>query len=234
MINGTESCKIVIAKIYRDLGLTDMNYFHDCVEWIGEALELIGAATSLNDKTVDIEVTSFKAVIPSDLIEIQRIWNEDNRVLTYNPHLKHEDYSEHGYYVNQDYIVTGFESGAIKVKYLGYPTDEDGYPLVPKNQYFREALFWYCFKHLILKGYKPKTDITYQIAEENWRRQCAAARSKANYPSIDQYERFKNSWVRMIPVDRFESGFDSNPKDAELPVITAANMVSYPEINIPD
>jgi hypothetical protein len=107
---------------------------------------------------------------------------------------------EDTYIVDCDYIKTSFQSGKICLSYMAFPTDEDCYPLVPDDISFKEAMFWYIYKKILLSTPSFKNNqIGYEFAEAQWKYYCTQARNAANYPDIDKYESFMNQWVRLIP-----------------------------------
>mgnify|MGYP003647966032 CR=1 FL=1 len=123
---------------------------------------------------------------------------------------------EDTYIVDCGYVKTSFVSGKICLSYMAFPTDEDCYPLVPDNISFREAMFWYVFKKLLLQSDLMINDrrftsngINYNYADQQWKYYCGQARNEANFPDIDRYESFMNQWVRLIPnVNRHDLAFE--------------------------
>ena len=123
-----------------------------------------------------------------------------------NENMQYED----TYIVDNDYIKTSFESGKICLSYMAFPTDDDCYPLVPDDISFKEAMFWYVYKKILLSNPTFKNNgIDYGTAENQWKYYCTQARNAANYPDIDKYESYMNQWVRMIPnMNRHDLGFE--------------------------
>ena len=123
-----------------------------------------------------------------------------------NENINYED----TYIVDNDYIKTSFQSGKICLSYMAFPTDEDCFPLVPDDISFKEALFWYVYKKILLSNPQFKNNgIDYSFAEQQWKYYCTQARNAANFPDIDRYESFMNQWVRMIPnMNRHDLGFE--------------------------
>ena len=117
---------------------------------------------------------------------------------------------EDTYIVDCDYIKTSFVSGNICLSYMAFPLDEDCYPLIPDDISFREAMFWYIYKKLLLGNPEFKaSQIGYEFAEAQWKYYCTQARNAANYPDIDKYESFMNQWVRLIPnLNRWDLEFE--------------------------
>ena len=104
------------------------------------------------------------------------------------------------YIIDGGFIKTSFISGQICLSYMAFPLDEDNFPMIPDDISFREAMFWYVFKKLLLGGFdKPTNKIDYAFADQKWQYYCTQARNAANYPDIDRYESFMNQWVRLIP-----------------------------------
>jgi len=114
------------------------------------------------------------------------------------------------YIVDDGYIKTSFASGKICLSYQAFPTDADCYPLVPDDISFKEGLFWYIYKQLLLAYPSFKNNgINYTFADEKWKYYCTQARNAANYPDIDRYESFLNQWTRLIPhISRHDEMFE--------------------------
>ena len=109
-------------------------------------------------------------------------------------------YYEETYIIDNDYIKTSFTTGKVCLSYMAFPIDEDCFPMIPDDISFKEALFWYVFKKLLLGGWdKPTNKIDYSFAEQQWQKYCGQARNSANYPDIDRMENFMNQWVRLVP-----------------------------------
>tara|TARA_R110001592_G_scaffold158159_5_gene389237 strand:- start:1023 stop:1907 length:885 start_codon:yes stop_codon:yes gene_type:complete len=123
-----------------------------------------------------------------------------------NENARYED----TYIIDDGYIKTSFESGKICLSYMAFPTDEDCYPLVPDDISFKEAMFWYIYKKILLFNPTFKNNgIKYDFADQQWKYYCTQARNAANFPDIDKYESFMNQWVRLIPnINRHDSGFE--------------------------
>ena len=123
-----------------------------------------------------------------------------------NENARYED----TYIIDDGYIKTSFESGKICLSYMAFPTDEDCYPLVPDDISFKEAMFWYIYKKILLFNPTFKNNgIKYDFADQQWKYYCTQARNAANFPDIDKYESFMYQWVRLIPnINRHDSGFE--------------------------
>jgi len=114
------------------------------------------------------------------------------------------------YYIDNDLIKASFVTGKICLSYTAFPVDDECFPMVPDEISFKEAMFWYVYKKLLLGGTVPQANnkIDYLFADEKWKYYCTQARNAANYPDIDKYESFMDQWVRLIPnINRHSEGF---------------------------
>jgi len=296
------SSKAIIRKVMRDLKPNDDNWIDDAVEWIGEALEHIGASSQLCLKKRVLNIEDHKALLPSDLYYINQVavnnsvkpdiaseldtlvdkvkslkstvkeYNEklESEVVksangTYTSNITTDDLATYdtqyksntielneinsriivlegmffgvgdsgsssqlqplsygastfhdgihcdscvnetsdnkdSYIIDCDYIKTSFPTGKVCLSYMAFPIDEDCFPLVPDDISYKDAMFWYIFRQLLLGGWdKPTNKIDYAFADQRWRYYCTQARNSANFPDIDKAESFMNQWVRLIP-----------------------------------
>jgi hypothetical protein len=102
------------------------------------------------------------------------------------------------YIINNGSIQTSFPKGTIKIHYTAYPTDTDGYPMVPDNIYVKQALEWYVLRQMLMGGYAHPL-FSWEVADQKWGQYCISAQNDLAFPSVDKVESFKNMWVRLIP-----------------------------------
>ena len=329
------SSKEIIRKVFRDLKPANANWLDDAIEWMGEALEHIGASTQLCTKHAVIPITNHKGNLPGDLYYINQVAINTcvsasvdtqintvvNQIETLNSNIL--DYSnqltttsatsasgatpakslattssssglatksskttasssttttidlnayrvasnnqlrdlnvnlemltsmyfnqgsclqplEYGastfhkgshceqcvneittyketYVINCGSIQTSFEKGYVCLSYMAFPTDDECYPMVPDDISFREAMFWYIYKKLLLQGEQfMNPRIQYEFAEDMWQNYCTQARNAANYPDIDRYQSFMDQWVRLVPNINRWGGFFESLNDREM------------------
>ena len=115
------------------------------------------------------------------------------------------------YYIENGRIKTSFVAGKVCLSYMAFPTDDDCFPLVPDDISFKEAMFWYVYKKILLGGEAPAVkEINYIFAEQQWKYYCTQARNAAVFPDIDRMESFMNQWVRLIPnINRASDAFEN-------------------------
>ena len=115
------------------------------------------------------------------------------------------------YSLDWPYIKTSFKQGYICVAYVGQALDDRGFPLIPDEVSYVEAIKRYIIYKLkyseFLQGQTPPQ--VYAKLEEDWHWYCAQARSKATMPdTIDKLQNLKDQHIRLIPkVSRYQGFF---------------------------
>lgn len=122
--------------------------------------------------------------------------------------------TNHYYKIVGNYIQTSFECGFVKIHYLALPTCKDGYPLIPDNENFKQALEWHIIRRLIGSGYEHKV-FSYQFADEQFNIYAARGMGEVSYYSLDGAARLNRSFVRLIPPFHFQEDFFVNSEQAE-------------------
>lgn len=120
-----------------------------------------------------------------------------------------EDYT---YLINDSYIKTNQETGYILLAYQAIPTDNEGYPMVPDDQSFLEALYWYIVMKLYYPQWKLGTvrDAVYYDARRSWNYYCKQAYGNALMPDKGQLESIKNTWLRLVPeINEYTTAFST-------------------------
>lgn len=116
------------------------------------------------------------------------------------------------YVIAHNYIKTNVRTGYIMMAYQAIPTDCDGYPMIPDEISFKEAIYWY----ITMKMMYPKwtegrvRDAVYYDARRSWNYYCKQAYGDALMPNADKLESIKNAWVRLVPeINEHRSGFST-------------------------
>lgn len=122
------------------------------------------------------------------------------------------------YMLKPGYIVTNVENGYIKLSYDAIAVDIDGYPMIPDNQSYFEAIYWYVtmkFKYpLYLNGRMPQ--YIYFDIRNSWNFYRKQAYAEALMPTQDELENIKNTWTKLVPVYDDNSTFLSNISDEQI------------------
>lgn len=122
--------------------------------------------------------------------------------------------------INFNKITTAFRYGVIQIQYLAFAVDDRGYPLVPDDVSYRDALFWKIAYHLSMRNptllQNPRMqDMEY--CRQMWNKYCVQARASANMPDLDMMIRLKNNWLRLHnTTDDDRNGFRNLGKQQRL------------------
>jgi hypothetical protein len=173
----------VIAKIVRDLGIGDREIpYQDFIEWFYEGLQQIGAYSQFQERLmVPIEIVDYRGKLPRDFY-----------TMIANPHIS-------AYKVNHDTITTNIKNGTLKINYLSMPVDDRGYPLIPDNVAFDNALMWKVAFNMSIRGDLPNKNLTLEFCQAQWFKYCRQARAQANAFSPDNLERHRDMRHKIVP-----------------------------------
>jgi len=108
---------------------------------------------------------------------------------------------DYTYIVVGNYIKTNVKDGYLLISYQAIPTDSKGYPLVPDDASYLEALYWYIVMKLTYPEWRAGRvrDAVYYDARRSWNYYSKQAYGNAIMPNRDQMESIKNAWHRLIP-----------------------------------
>lgn len=109
--------------------------------------------------------------------------------------------TDYTYVITPGYIKTNISTGYIQMAYQAIPTDSEGYPLIPDDASFIEAIYWYIVTKLLYPQWKQGSirDAVYYDARRSWNFYCKQAYGNALMPNKDQLESIKNTWLRLVP-----------------------------------
>jgi len=222
------SVQNIIEKAYRDLGMGEAIKFGDAVEWAGEAIELIGSPMQLSEKVVQITVKDYRGSIPLDLHLINTLHGTTDigsKVNSFYP-MRYSTDSFHHYYckdsndyccdssltykLNDNFIFTSFNEGTLNLSYQAIPTDSSGFPTIPDDIKFREAVAGHIkWKLAFIKWIKGEmAQAVFQKIEQERDWYIGAAQTRGHMPSVDMMESLKNNWIRLIPkINQHAEGF---------------------------
>jgi len=115
------------------------------------------------------------------------------------------------YVISGEYIKTNIETGFIMIAYKSFPTDGEGYPMIPDLESFKEALYWYVTMKLMYPLWKigKVRDAVYYDSRSSWNFHSKQAHGEAMMPNTPAERRaLMNMWLRLIPeIEEDESFF---------------------------
>lgn len=109
--------------------------------------------------------------------------------------------TDYTYLIKHGYIKTNIETGYLMVAYQAIPTDNEGYPMIPDNASFIEAVYWYIVMKLLYPQWVTGQirDAVYADAKRSWNFYCKQAYGNVMMPNgAEQMESIKNTWHRLV------------------------------------
>jgi hypothetical protein len=109
--------------------------------------------------------------------------------------------TDYTYLIKHGYIQTNLESGYLMLAYQAIPVDNEGYPMIPDNQSFIEAVYWYIVMKLLYPQWVSGVirDAVYADAKRSWNFYCKQAYGNVMMPNgAEQMESIKNTWHRLV------------------------------------
>lgn len=185
-----DTTKIILTSVNNTYEVTDLTY-----AWLP-------ADTPDHSFTYDIDcdqqvLTTYQAIqtrtpaFVTDVIALERL-----------------PYGEHGYYTELDYINTSLCEGTIRVYYMGIPTDCEGFPLIPDNENYKQALYWYVRGQMIGTGYSDSV-FKYSDCEIQFEKYATRALGEIRYPSVDMVDGTVAMGTSLLTAEDYFSTFNS-------------------------
>ena len=230
MIYKFTSIKEIIEGVYRDTQIHEELDIWDVIEWGGEALELIGAGLAYEELVAELCVKEHRAPLPCNLhisdsvsylgnplkqctgtfgaisttptststnvIDGKQV-DKDNFPMQGNMPNGGQDC----YYMNDNFIITSFESGCILLAFRGIKVDHEGYPMVPDNISYKKALKSYITMMIDRIGWRKgqMPEAVYRDSQRDWEWYVKQARGSANMPNLDMMDNIRLQWMKLRP-----------------------------------
>lgn len=211
------SSQVILANIHRTFKPNNTGWLDDGIEWIGEGIQGIGKNIGMTIKTTPdddlIKVKNYRAEYPCGLEALLGVEYKGMRLSlgadSSSCGIVRGNSNRFNGRGNTDYFNTNdfglefpFETGEVKLIYIVFPTDEEGFPLIIDTFKYKKAIEWYVMSQMILGGYKHHDNtIDYKFANEMWEDFAYKAQNEIKMPSIDRMERFARMWT-SIKLDR--------------------------------
>lgn len=168
---------VLIARVLDTYNIDYTGFISRIPHWVNSAMKELGSYYANIDKELDIVITAYKGELPVQMASLKAVSYKGFRlkrldILNYNDTvdmslLYHPDF---GYeVVNNNYIVTTFETGTVTIYYKSLPVELDTnsnlyFPLIPNNEVLLLGLDAYILKQILLRGHKVRE---FSIASNN-------------------------------------------------------------------
>ena len=177
----------------------------------------VGMPSIFEEKVTILEVKDYMAKIPCDYYQVLQVREHKSgevfRNSSDNFHMgNHKSSTDYTYKIQGMVIHTSIREVELEFAYQAILVDEEGYPLLPDNSSFTEALELYIKKkHFTVQFDMGK--ISAQVLQQTLQDYAFAvgqAQADLVRPTIDQMESITNMWNTLIPrVNAHRSGMSS-------------------------
>lgn len=113
---------------------------------------------------------------------------------------------ENSYWINGDYIVTGFEKGLIKIHGVHFNIDKKGMPNVVDEFNYKTCCEYYCLAQIIAGGFKHP-ELNYATCFALFEKFRDKAENACKMLSLDRADRLEKSWNRYARSIDFGANF---------------------------
>jgi len=125
------------------------------------------------------------------------------------------------YELNNDFITLSVKEGKVCLSYLAHAVDCDGFPLIPDDPSYLEAVRWYCLSKIDYIKWRNQPDspglraiFEHSESEYNW--YIGQATNKAKGVDPETMEVIKNQLLKLQPDPNLWSNFYKNMPMPEL------------------
>jgi hypothetical protein len=106
--------------------------------------------------------------------------------------------TKHYYNLSGNHIHTSFEEGFVKLHYWTTPVCKEGFPMIPDNENFKQAMEFHVLRRLLGAGYEHPV-FTYDYVDKQFELYAVRGMNEVSYPSPETMARINRSTVRLIP-----------------------------------
>ena len=209
---------IIIKQILADLLdhplLQDLS-FERAVNYAVHFIQIVGVPNEFEEKTALVNIENYRGCLPCDYYDMIQVrtykegeycpkvfrYASDN--FHYSSKKEPNGNSETGdltYKLQNNAIYTSLKEGVIEVAYHAIKVDNEGYPMIPENSSFIQALELYIKKKVftILFDQGKINNAVLQNTQQEYAWYVGQAQRDLNMPTIDQMESISNMWTQLL------------------------------------
>lgn len=209
-VTGTESNP--------DLVITNYKAKLPCELYRIEQIMVNGRAARYSSNTMHHAMLAPACCGPVDDCNIENtlIDNFGNEFITsYHHYWNGLACSDITYDINKDCITLSIPTGTVKIAYLAVPIDDDGFPLIPDDVSYIEAITAFLMSKIDYQNWRRNPDSSgykalYEASDLKWCWYVRQAKNAAKMLSPDQMETLRNATVRLLNNKNYHASFFSN------------------------
>lgn len=110
------------------------------------------------------------------------------------------------YAIEMGWLTTSIQNGKVRIYFRSQPLDANGLPLIPDNENYKQAIYWYVRAMMVGSGFK---DTVYSIKDlqANFELYARRAINEISYPTPDEKEQQVKTQVRFLPPANYWENF---------------------------
>lgn len=178
-------------------------------------IQIIGVPLVFTEKTTLVNIHEYCGKLPCDyydMIQVRTYKEVDNypRVFRYATDSFHHSNKKESnenlntqdliYKLQNSIIFTSIKEGTIEIAYHAIKVDKEGYPMIPENSSFIQALELYIKKKVftILFDQGKINQAVLQNTQQEYAWYVGQAQRDLTMPTIDQMESISNMWCQLL------------------------------------
>lgn len=175
-------------------------------------IQIVGVPNEFEEKTALINIENYRGCLPCDYYDMMQVrtYKEGEycpRVFRYttdsfhhSPNKGDSDTWDLTYKLQNSIIYTSIKEGTIEIAYHAIKVDKEGYPMIPENSSFIQALELYIKKKVftILFDQGKINNAVLQNTQQEYAWAVGQAQRDLTMPTIDQMESISNMWTQLL------------------------------------
>lgn len=175
-------------------------------------IQIVGVPNEFEEKTALINIENYRGCLPCDYYDMMQVrtYKEGEycpRVFRYttdsfhhSPNKGDSDTWDLTYKLQNSIIYTSIKEGTIEIAYHSIKVDKEGYPMIPENSSFIQALELYIKKKVftILFDQGKINNAVLQNTQQEYAWAVGQAQRDLTMPTIDQMESISNMWTQLL------------------------------------
>lgn len=189
--------------------------FERAVNYAIHFIQIVGVPNEFEEKIAPVNIENYRGCLPCDYYDMiqVRTYREGEhcpKVFRYASDSFHysskkgpnkdSDAWDLTYKLQNNAIYTSLKEGAIEIAYRAIRVDKEGYPMIPENSSFIQALELYIKKKVftILFDQGKISPAVLQNTQQEYAWYVGQAQRDLTMPTIDQMESISNMWTQLL------------------------------------
>lgn len=186
--------------------------FERVVNYTVHFLQIVGVPNEFEEKTTLIDIKDYRGCLPCDyydMIQVRtykegeycpRVFRYTTDSFHHSPKKGDSDAWDLTYKLQNSIIYTSIKEGTIEIAYHAIKVDKEGYPMIPENSSFIQALELYIKKKVftILFDQGKINNAVLQNTQQEYAWAVGQAQRDLTMPTVDQMESISNMWTQLL------------------------------------